>query len=49
MDKYYEILSNFQCCGNNFLVIRMPGAVCTMSIGEYNRMIMAEKKYAYEI
>lgn len=44
MNRDYEIISGFQCCGNNFLVIRMSGAACTMSVGEYNRMIKAERK-----
>lgn len=44
MNKDYEILSSFQCCGNNFLVVRMPGGACTMSVGEYNRMVIGERK-----
>lgn len=45
MKKDYEIISSFVYSGNNFLVVRMTGAACTMSIDEYNRMIMAERKY----
>lgn len=44
MNRDYEILSSFQCCGNNLLVVRMNGATCTMSVGEYNRMVVAKKK-----
>lgn len=49
MNKDYKILSSFQCCGNNLLVIMMTNAACTMSVGEYNRMVMSEKKYLQRI
>lgn len=45
MNKDYEILSSFQCCGNDFLVVRMHGAACTMSAGEYNRIVVTERNY----
>lgn len=45
MNKNYEILTSFQCCGNNLLVVRMAGATCTMSVGEYNRIVVTERNY----
>ena len=45
MNRDYEILSSFQCCGNNLLVVRMVGAACTMSVSEYNRIVVTERNH----
>lgn len=42
--KEYSIINAFECNGK-MLVVRMSGAACVMSEGDYNRIIIAEKKY----
>lgn len=46
MDKdVYSIVSAFECNRRKMLVIRMSGAACVMSEEDYNRIIIAERKY----
>lgn len=41
----YSIISAFECNGKKMLVIRMTAAACIMSEEDYNRIIIAERKY----
>lgn len=46
MDKdIYNIIGAFEYDGNKMLVLRMNGAACVMSEEEYNRIVIAERKY----
>lgn len=41
----YSITSAFECNGMKMLVISMSGAACVMPENDYNRIIIAERKY----
>lgn len=46
MDKdAYSIISTFKYNGKKMLVVRMSGAACVMSEEDYNRIVIAERKY----
>lgn len=41
----YNIVAAFDCDGRKMLVVRMSGATCIMPEADYNRIIIAERKY----
>lgn len=48
MEKYkYNIISAFEYNGVKMLTVRMNGAACIMSERDYNRIIIAERKYRH--
>lgn len=44
-ENIYNIIRAFVCNKKKMLVIRMNGTACVMSEEEYNRIIIAERKY----
>ena len=48
MEKYkYNIISAFEYNGVKMLTVRTNGAACIMSERDYNRIIIAERKYRH--
>lgn len=41
----YKIVRVFECSGKKMLVTGMKGAACVMPEEEYNRIIIAERRY----
>lgn len=41
----YSIIDVFECNGNKMLIVRMSGAACVMLEEDYNRIVIAERKY----
>lgn len=44
-NNVYSIVGVFRYNGKQMLVLRTDGAACVMSEDEYNRVIIAERKY----
>lgn len=41
----YNIITAFECGGIKMLIVGMGGAACIMPERDYNRIIIAERKY----
>lgn len=41
----YNIIAAFESNGSKMLIVQMNRATCIMSDAEYNRIIIAERKY----
>ncbi|ENZ28696.1 hypothetical protein [Enterocloster clostridioformis] len=45
MEKKYKIIDDFLCGGQKMVIIGMSGDTCIMPKEDYNRIIIAERKY----
>lgn len=39
MNNNYKVLGKFECCGKTLFNVIVNGNICTMSQGEYNKLM----------
>ena len=44
-NNIYNVITAFDCNGSKMLIVQMNRATCIMLEAEYNRIIIAERKY----